>query len=369
MKRTKLIAVYLVMAVVAFVAAVVLTSLAQTARPELNTMVAVPLLSVALFVAMAFTRKHAGQRPDVVVSGVDVEIWINMIIDKLFVDNSVLTKVFREDDRVLGGAVVHIPQAGANAGGVKNRTVFPAGAVTRTDTDITYPLDVYTTNPVHIADAEQMQISYDKMASVMIDQIEWLDQAITDDALYAWAGVGAGQIVRTSGAASADNLAPSATGTRKIMTVKDFKKAMVMLNKQNASKAGRIALLDSDMLGELMDDPMLQARDVAKEADYKEGRVARLLGFDIMERSTITLYDNTGTPVKKAVGATGATTDNKSSLFFQRDAVTLALGEKKFYANEADALYYGSVYSALLKAGCRQRRADGKGIVSMVQSA
>lgn len=357
-------AVYLVMAVVALFVGGVLASLGQMAHPDMNVELAVPLLGVALFTALAFGQSV----PGVAMHGIDVEIWINMIIDKLFPDNSILSKVYREDDRVLGGSVVHIPQAGANAGGEKNRTVYPAGAVTRTDTDITYPLDIYTTNPVHILDAEKMQISYDKMASVMIDQIEWLDGSITDDALYAWAGVGAGQIVRTSGADSADNLAPSATGTRKIMTVKDFKKAMVAMNKQNASKMGRIALLDSDMLGELMDDPMLQNRDVAKEADYKEGRVARLFGFDIMERSANTVYDNTATPVKKAVGAVGAATDNKSSLFFQRDSLTLALGEKKFYANEADALYFGDVYSALLKAGCRQRRSDGKGIVSLVQT-
>ncbi len=367
MKRTKLIAVFLVMAIVALFAGTVLTSLAQMAHPELNTSVAVPMLSAALFTVMAFTRK--AEKRDVVAHGVDVEIWVNMIVDKLFADNSILTKVLREDDRVLGGAVVHIPQAGANVGGEKNRTVFPAGAVRRADTDIVYPLDVYTTNPHHIPDAEQMQISYDKMASAMVDQIEWLDGSITTDALYAWAGVGAGQIARTSGADSAENLAPGATGTRKVMTVKDFKRAMVLLNKQNASKTGRFALLDSDMLGELMDDPMLQARDVAKEADYKEGRVARLFGFDIMERSEITVYDNTGVPVKKAVGAVGAATDNKSSLFFQKDSLCLALGEKKFYANEGDALYYGDVYSALLKAGARQRRADGKGIVSLVQSA
>lgn len=362
-------AVCLVMALVALFVGSALTGLAQMAQPELNVELARPLLVVGLFVALMFERTRKMATPGVMQHGIDVEIWINMIIDKLFVDNSILTKVFREDDRVLGGSVVHIPQAGANAGGEKNRTVFPAGAVTRTDTDITYPLDVYTTNPVHILDAEKMQISYDKMASVMIDQIEWLDGAITADALYAWAATGAGQIVRTSGADSADNLAPSATGTRKIMTVKDFKKAMIALNKQNASKMGRFALLDSDMLGELMDDPALLARDVAKEADYKEGRVARLFGFDIMERSENTLFTNASTPVKKAVGATAAATDNKSSLFFQRDSLTLALGEKKFYANEADALYFGDVYSALLKAGCRQRRSDGKGIVSLVQTA
>lgn len=353
----------LIMALIALLLGTLLTAMGDLAGhgPAPYTM---PMLAALLFVAMVFHRPR-----QVVSHGVDVELWIRVIIDKLFPSSSILARAFREDDYVLGGAVVHIPQAGANTGGVKNRAVFPGVAVRRADTDITYPLDVYTTNPVHIPDAEKMQISYDKMASVMVDQIGWLDGAITTDALYAWAAINGTQIARTSGAASALSLAPSATGTRKVFTVADFKRAMVLLNKQDAPKEGRVALLDSDMYGELLDDPLLTNRDVAREADYKEGRVARLYGFDIMERSANTLFDNTGTPVKKAVGAAAAADDNKSSLFFQRDCVALAMGEKKFYANENDALYYGSVYSALLKGGARQRRSDGAGIVSVVQSA
>jgi hypothetical protein len=306
--------------------------------------------------------------PGLRVADVQREIWIDAVVSKLFADNAILGRVSRDDAYVLGGKVVHLPQAGANLGGEVNRTVFPAGVVQRTDTDVTYPLNVYTTNPALLQNAEQAELSYDKMVDLMTDQIEWLDGALTADLLYAWTGVGAAQQLRTSGSDSALNLAPSATGTRKTLTAADFKRAMVVLNKANVSKVDRIALLDSDMLGELLDDPLLTSRDVTKEADYKEGRVARLYGFDIMERSELPVYTNAAPPVKKAVGAAGAAADNKSSLFFQKNALAMAMGDKDFFENKQDPTYYGDIYSMLLRAGGRQRRSDGKGVVSIIQA-
>lgn len=304
----------------------------------------------------------------VATADVTVEIWVDAVVEYLRKNNMILGRVFREDDRVLGGKVVHIPQAGANLGGERNRTTLPATAAKRTDTDVTYPLIEYTTNPALLQNTEQAELSYDKMVSLLADQLAWLDESITDDLLQIYSATGAAQIVRTTGADSALNLAPGATGTRKVLTVADFKRAMTLFNKSNLPQTGRVALLDADMYSELLDDPLLTSRDVAKEADYVNGVVARLYGFDIMQRSDVCTFTNAGTPVKKAVGAAAATSDNKSSLFFHQMSASAALGDKEFFENKQDALYYGDVYSMLMRAGGRQRRADGLGIVSIVQT-
>jgi hypothetical protein len=299
---------------------------------------------------------------------ITVEIWIDAIVEKLTKDNAILGRVYREDDYVLGGKVVHLPQAAANLGGERNRTSLPAAAAKRVDTDVTYNLIEYTTNPALLQNTEQAELSYDKMVSLLADQISWLDESITDDLLQIYSATGAAQIVRTTGADSADNLSTGATGTRKILTVADFKRAMIAMNKANVPKTDRVALLDSDMYGELLADPLLTSRDVAREADYVNGIVARLFGFDIMERSGMPVFTNAAPPVKKAVGAATATSDNKSSLFFQRNSVSAAIGQKEFFENKQDALYFGDVYSALIRCGGRQRRADGAGVVSIVQT-
>lgn len=381
MKRTRTIVTVLLLAVVSLFTGSVIAAVDQSSDnpmfPSQEMAVAITAGGIfSLSVAKRYAKApswpqwlapgaHTGH---VNVAAVQAELWVDFIIDKLFKDNSILRSVRRLDNFVLGGTVVHMPQAGANLGGEKNRTVFPAGVVQRTDTELTFPLDHYTTNPALLQNVEQAELSYDKMASLLVDQMEWLDEAVTGEMLVVWSGVGASQILRTSGADSALNLAPSATGTRKKLTAADFKAAMVALNKQNVSKQDRVALLDSDMFGELLEDPMLQARDVAREADFKEGRIARLYGFDIMERSDVCVFTNASTPVKKAYGAAGAATDNKSSLFFQKNAIGLALGTVEFFENKQDPTYYGDIYSALVRAGGRQLRADGKGVISMVQA-
>jgi hypothetical protein len=372
--KMKTLLTVLVLAVMSLAGGTVMASVATSGPDPLTTNydLALAVSTGAVFslsVAKRYVKSPYFQRPaNVVGADITVEIWVDMIVEYLRKNNDVLGRAFREDDRVLGGKVVHIPQAGANLGGERSRTTLPATASKRTDTDVTYTLIEYTTNPAILQNTEQAELSYDKMVSLMADQLAWLDENITADLLQIWAAASAAQIVRTTGADSTLNLSVGATGTRKILTVADFKKAMVLMNKNDVPKANRIALLDSDMYGELLDDPILQNRDVAKEADYVNGVVARLFGFDILERSENTVFTNAGTPVKKAVGAATATSDNKSSLFFERMSVAAALGQKEFFESKQDPLYFGDVYSALMRAGGRQRRADGKGIVSIVQT-
>lgn len=376
MKKSKMKTIVTVMlfAVMSLMAGSVVASFATDGPAALTHNYDLALaVSASGIMALQLGMKYAPKRNSDITftaAGIAQELWVDVIIDKLFASNDVVMRTHSESDYVLGGSVVHLPQAGAAPAVVKNRDVFPATAVRRTDTTGTYPLDVYTTDPTHIPDAEKMEISYDKMVSELNDHLEVLRGTITVELLHNWAGVGAGQVLRTTGADSALNLAPSATGTRKIFTVADLKRAMVALNKQDVPQNNRVALLPSDMYGELLDDPVLQQRDVAKEADYANGILARLYGFDIMERSSNTLFTNAATPVKKATDAVAAATDNQSALIFQGSCLTHARGEVMFYEKVGDPQFYGDVYSALVKFGGRQRRTvDGKGIISIVQAA
>lgn len=303
-------------------------------------------------------------------AGIDQELWVDRIVDPLFADDSVLSKVQRVDDQyILGGAVVHIPQAGAQGNVVKNRAVFPGVVVQRTDTDVTYPLDVYTSDPILITDAEQMQISYKKMDSVLKNKKGAIKNVVTNDFLHAWAAGSAAQIMRTSGDLVATNLAPSATGTRRKVTYADLVAAMTKLDDQDVPGENRYALFDAVMYGELLADPEITKMSIEKLADRAKGIVAEVAGFKIMKRSKNTLFTNAAPPVKKAPGAAAAATDNRSVLLWQQDCLNAALGEVKFYETIGSAEHYGDIYSALVKGGARQERADGNGVISLVQAA
>jgi len=304
---------------------------------------------------------------------VQQEHWVRYIIANLFKGNPHLEHCFSEDEYVLNGKVVHVPQAGAKPNVVKNRTTFPAVTVRRTDTDIVYPLDAYSTDPTHIPNAEEVELSYSKMDSVLGEHVLALREEIGDDILYKWAfayadATAPATILRTTGANVAAHLA-AATGNRKGFLKEDLKRARLELNKSNIPVEGRYALIPSDLLDQLTNDSDLKVRDNALELDMRSGTIGRLYGFEILERSATLSYDNAATPVLKAIGAAGAATDNDSVMCYHRNAVSKAMGGTEFFENLRDAEFYGDVYSAEVRMGGRSRRTDGKGLVMIVQDA
>jgi len=300
------------------------------------------------------------------------EIWQKDIVSNLFADNTFLSKAFNADQYVLAGKVVHIPQAGTPSAVVKNRTVLPAVAVKRTDTEISYSLDEYTTTPRVVQVTEEIEVSYDKRQSVIGEDKTALIEAVSEEFIDKWSPEAASSAtcyLRTTGGDIAAHL-PIATGNRKSLLVKDLGDAAFKMNSLNIPKAERYALIDSWMYKQLLDD-MTEAAQVAfhKQADVAKGTIGKLHGFEIYERSSVTRYTNAATPVHKTWDTAGAITDNAAVLCWQKNSVERAMGEVVAFDNPKDATYFGDVLSFLVRAGGRIRRADNKGVVVIIQTA
>lgn len=304
-----------------------------------------------------------------VFGAVEVEIWSKHIQDNLFKGVEWLTNCFRADEHVLSGKVVHIPQAGAAPAAQKNRSVFPGTVYRRSDADVTYALDEFTTDPIAIADADTKQLSYDKRASALTEHMGVLQEMVADNIIINWAPSLATSQLRTSSATNYPAHLPAATGTRKGLTLNDMKKASSLLTKQKISKMDRYALMSQDMFDQLEDEVRLTStRDYSRIEDPTTGIIAKLYTFNIVVVPNATpIYNNAGTPVVKAYGAAGAITDNDSVICYQKNALELAMGDVKFFANEGDPTHYGDIYSALVNAGGRIRRNDQKGVVAIIQ--
>jgi hypothetical protein len=297
------------------------------------------------------------------------EIWQRHIEGNLFKNNEFLKASTDAGQYVLQGRVVHIPQAGAVPNVVKNRSSLPGTIVQRADTDITYSLDEYTSDPMLIPYAETIELAYDKRDSVLAEHESALKQTIAEHMLRSWAPTAAGAIIRTTGSAIAAHL-DSATGNRKKLKSADLKAAQLLLNKQNIPMEGRYALLSADMLNQLTDD--LNAndyRDFSAAYNAADGILGRLYGFNIMMRANVVSYTNDTTPALNAIGADPAAADNDALLCWQRDAVERALGDVKFFERMDDPTYYGNVYSMSVRMGGRKRRSDAKGVIAIVQAA
>jgi Phage capsid protein len=298
------------------------------------------------------------------------EIWENHIEGNLFKNNEFLMASVDASQFVLQGKVVHIPQAGVLPNVAINRTVLPATVVQRTDTDVTYSLDEYSTDPILIPNADLFELSYNKRESILSEHEASLRQAIADNLLFDWAPTGTtGLVIRTSGASVATTL-DGTTGNRAKFVVADLKNAQNHLNKQNVPMEGRYALMSSDMLQQLTDDmSATQYRDFSAAFDAKDGVLGKLFGFNIMMRSNVVTYNNATAPIVNTVGATPAATDNDGILCWQTGAVERAVGQITFFEKIGDPTYYGDVYSLCVRMGGRIRRSDAKGIVAIVQAA
>jgi hypothetical protein len=325
-------------------------------------MTAFPVLA---FAGLGVLSLFAGGNPHgFTMNGVVKETWRPYIVERFWKDNSFLNgKFVDESDAVVAGRIVHIPQPGSKPTVVKNRTTFPATAVRRTDTDIVYTLDEYTTDPTHIPNIDSIHLSYSKQDSVLGDHVETQNETVADDILIKWASSTNVSQVATTGGATAINVLPSTgqTGNRLAFHQTDLQKLMTRMNTDKVPKKDRYILMDDYMYdgfyNSLSDN---QSKDFSRYVDAENGIIGKLHGFNIMTRASVLATTNAN--AVKALGAAIGATDNLCSLAWQKNSVALAMGSVELFANEKDALYYGDVYSTLVMAGGRARREDGLGI-------
>jgi hypothetical protein len=302
------------------------------------------------------------------------DIWSKDISENLYQNNLFMNRA-TDHSMWVAFKTVHVPQAGSAPAVYKNRAVLPATISQRTDSELTYNLSSYTSDPVLVTNLEELQISYSKRMSVISNTVDVLGDVVSNQTLYAWAPTGATRQVRTSGTADGLALAPSATGTRKAITLNDIAAAKSILDIDNVPQDGRVLLMPaSEYNSHFLAISNVQAAYAYGAPTLPSGVVNRIFGFDIMMRPAVLVYDNTATPVIKAIDADGtptteAATDNMASLAYHPKMVAHALGSITSFYEEQSPLYYGNIYSAELMHGASKLRTDQKGIVAIIQAA
>lgn len=304
----------------------------------------------------------------VAMMALDVEIWKPWILDTLFADNQFLNFARNADEHVLQGTVVHIPNAGAASSVVRNRTSLPAAITQRTDVDVTYALDEFTTDPRLIRNADKI-LSYDKMASAMGQDMGAIADLVAKWIAYHWGPVASAQQVRTTGSSTAAHV-DGATGNRKALLLADLRSAKKVLDKQHIPSGDRYALLDADMYDQLLATmDTTTYKDFSQYFDAAKGVVGMIYGFKVYMRATVLSYTNAATPVKRLPGAEALTTANAAALCWHKDFVERAIGSTEIFEALNSPEYFGNIYSLLVRAGGRGVENDYKGVVAIIQAA
>lgn len=290
------------------------------------------------------------------------EIWINDIEGNLFKDGTFASMSVNHSPYV-DGHLVHVPNAGAAPSVTENRSTFPGTVTSRTDTDLNYEIKELSTDPFRIGNAEEVELSYDKRASILYASVAALSEAADTALLKSWVPTGFTKVL-TSGASTPAHLV-SATGNRKKVTLADILEVKKEFDKANIPMQGRCAALDYSMMAELLDALTAnQYNAFLNSADAQKGVVGELYGFTFYQRSEVLRTVAAGT----SLATTDAATDGAAGLFWQRDCVGRALGTTEVFEDPNSPLYYGTVLSCLVRAGGSYTRADKTGVVVLAQA-
>ncbi len=315
-----------------------------------------------------FPAKWYGKDAGVALMAIQVEVWQNHIEGNLFKDNTFLLASTDASMYVEQGKIVHIPQAGVVANVEKSRSSLPASVSQRTDTDVTYELSPFTTDPILLPNAEKYELSYAKRESVLAEHETALNERVAEDFLRIWAPTAVGSILRTTGEGTEAHV-DGTTGMRKKFVPADLKRAGTAMDKQNVAKTGRYCIMSADMYSQFTDAlEATEYRDFSKTFDPVTGVMGMMYGFKVYVRSSVVVYNEDASAIN-AYGAAASATDNDAVLCWQVSAVERAVGSVTFFDKTNDPTYYGDVYSFEVRAGGRKRRADGKGVIAIVQEA
>lgn len=326
--------------------------------------IAAVIVAASACVVYSFYKAISTPKSSLTVNGLVLEVWARYIVERFWKDNGFLKFAKDDSDYLQQGRIIHIPQPGSKPVVVKNRSSFPATAVRRTDTEVLYSLDEYTTDPTHIPNIDAIHLSYSKQDNVLGDHMSTLTETVADDMIIKW-GANA-TVVKTTGGATGP--VTGQTGNRKLFIEADLKNLMIKMNVDNVPKQDRYIMIDDNMFGGFYDSlGQTNAKDFSRYADAANGVIGKLHGFSVMTRSAVLAL--TSADAVKALGASLAATDNLASLAWQKDSLAFAMGDKKLFQDLNNPLYYGDIHSLLLMAGGRVRRGDGKGIYAVTQDA
>lgn len=270
------------------------------------------------------------------------------------------------DDSVwIQGHKVSRGVAGASPGRNIN-PVLPLTGTQRADDTNEYEIELHVTDPTILTRDEELLVNYNKRISIVNDHINVLNTGVADNFAYQWAPTAAGVFIRTTGA-NVNVSDGSQTGTRKAIEKDNFIDALTILTKQNA-KGQKYALVPATLYGQLLKVPdFVDYTKTGRPDILKTGIVGEILGIKIYVRSYTTLYTSAGTPVKKAIDAVGAATDNLSILIWDETMVYKALGKPNTNIENRPVTYLGDLINADVRAGGKARK-DGSGVVSIIQA-
>ncbi len=277
---------------------------------------------------LSFAKGCASEGTQYAMAGVYAEVWTGELVKKMRTSDESLgwLNAIRNYDQYAKNDVIHLVDVGVDPEVLINNTTYPIPISDLGENDIAIKLDKYQTTATRITDDELHALSYDKMATAM----ELHNEAISEKkymkflhALAPAADTDKTPVVLTTG---------TATDGRKAITKKDIIALKSRMDKLKIPKKGRILVLCSDHVNDLLD---IDQKFREQYYNYQTGKISNLYGFEVYEFEDCPFFDvveKTKVPFAAIPGENA----RQASVAFFAPRMMKAKGSTKFYYSKAE---------------------------------
>lgn len=262
------------------------------------------------------------------------QIWIDQIMEKFYPEASFL-KYARDFTAYVDYDIINMADSGFDPDVLVNNTAYPIAIVDREDMPLSFNLDNFETVNTKVSHPESVELSYDKMESVIYGHRNALQAKTGAKAAHSYAPnshTANTPVIETTGGDNGFGFKRLVSGN--ILALKrSFDVMDVPMDK-------RFLVLCPQHLEDLMTEDLKAFKDIT---DFGNGKPKRFAGFNILEFSKTATY-NSVTKTKKAFGTVAdAENDSVSSFAFNSDEIMKADGTNKMFAKIDDPELRASV--------------------------
>ena len=257
-------------------------------------------------------------------TGLNKEVWLAEIMEGFYADDMFLSEC-RDLSAFVDNDIINLAEAGVDPDVLINNTTYPINIADRNDVPLTIEIDRFDTENTQIVKADQVELAYDKLASVTAGHKNSLRMKIMEKGAHAIAPASNGTFTPLLTATGADN----GSGLKRL-TWSDVRRLQTKFNNAEIPAEGRIIIFSEQHLEDLEFEDLDRFNKV-----MDKGVICGFKMYSLADKR-LPKYNKT-TGVKVAFGAAAApTTDSTATIAFHKNEVARAMGSQDMFHSKAE---------------------------------
>ena len=267
------------------------------------------------------------------MSTLNKQIWTDQIQKNFYPAVSFLSYA-KDFSQFVEYDIINMAETGFDPNVLINNKTYPIAIKEREDTPLSFELDLFETENTLVRNPEAIELSYNKMESVIYGHKMALQTRTATKAAHAFAPDGNSDftpVITTTGEDNGEG--------HKRLKVEDILKLKRRFDLLDIPVDKRFLVLDPRHTEDLILADLRSFKDIT---DFVNGEPRRFAGFNILEFTKNPTYNAT-TLQKEKFGKAKANTDTFCSFAFSADEVMKADGSFKMYERINDPELRGTV--------------------------